>query len=112
MQCLCLLLHHRCIRHLARGLTKAWNGALLAPQLQWEGLRAIEQLIALEGGGPTPPIHIRFRASNFTELPQHREAVACFEAALAACETSKCERPGCVAPGWNAWSLPALACES
>lgn len=97
LQRLVLLLHNRCARHAARGLASAFGQDLRAPQLQQWAQNDIEQLIALEGGGPTPPCYLRWRGRNAAELLQHQQAVASYEAALLACDATKCEL-----------SLPAL----
>lgn len=102
LQRLTLLLDHR----LARGFSQLLNCVAPQPgvdaaQLLQRALGDIDQLIALEGGGPTPARYLRWRGTNLTDLaqgvpggPQHRLAAAAFQDALAACETNRGERRG------------------
>lgn len=93
LQRLCLLLHHRCIRHAVRAMAAVCGQGLHVPELQQWAQADVEQLIALEGSS-TPSIYLRWRGRNAAELGLQRRAMADYEAALAACEASKCETRG------------------
>lgn len=99
LQRLALLLHFRCARHLNHAMLKH---SMAAPELMHAESAINDELIALEGSGPMSACFLRRRGLSITERLQHSRrlplcgpplppgaAAAAYEAALAACQSSK-----------------------
>lgn len=83
LQRLRLLLHHACAWHLASLVQRGSAHALLR-----RSLADFDQLIELEGSGPSLPCLLRWRAFIHGEMSELATAVADLKAALTACSAS------------------------
>lgn len=86
LQRLCLLLHFKCSRAVARLMNEAGRRQLLQV-----AAADLEQLMALEGAGRIPPIYLCWRGTLQGDLSLPSQAVASYEGALEACETHRGE---------------------